>query len=206
MTTYTSISNAAVAVGGIPSSSVVTALRDNPSAIAESANGAPVVVAGWHPVDKVSIGDGKDGLIYDFAVNGSLAAVETPDFEDGYEYRIMAKGISSSSSAIPRLELYRATSASWKDADLSASILATEIFYCDIEILLPRLASEFFFFRSRGVISQAGGGASGSTITGGFLNVAPSQKIGKARLIFTAGNVDAGKVWLFRRREYSSSP
>jgi hypothetical protein len=51
MATWTSISNAAVAVGGIPSSTTVTALRDNPSAIAEAANGAPVVFAGWNPYD-----------------------------------------------------------------------------------------------------------------------------------------------------------
>ena len=57
MTTWTTISNAAVAVGAIPSSSIVTALRDNPSAVAESSSGAPVMVSGWHPVDKISTGD-----------------------------------------------------------------------------------------------------------------------------------------------------
>ena len=90
MTTWTTISNAAVAVGAIPSSSIVTALRDNPSAVAESSSGAPVMVSGWHPVDKVSTGDGKTGLIYDHAVTGTVASVVTPDFVDGYEYRIIA--------------------------------------------------------------------------------------------------------------------
>ena len=75
MTTWTTISNAAVAVGGIPSSTTVTALRDNPAAIAETSTGAPVVQAGWHPYDKVTVGDGKTGLIYDFAVNGLQANV-----------------------------------------------------------------------------------------------------------------------------------
>ena len=85
MTTWTTISNAAVAVGGIPSSTTVTALRDNPSAIAESASGAPVVSLGWHPYDKVTVGDGKTGLIYDSVVTGTVASVVTPDFEDGWE-------------------------------------------------------------------------------------------------------------------------
>ena len=44
MTTYTGLSAGAVGVGGIPSGSTVTALRDNPIAIAEGASGAPRIV------------------------------------------------------------------------------------------------------------------------------------------------------------------
>jgi hypothetical protein len=40
MTTWTDIANSAVAVGGIPSGSTITALRDNPSALAEGSTGA----------------------------------------------------------------------------------------------------------------------------------------------------------------------
>ena len=39
MTTWTTIVNAAVNVGGIPGSSTVTAFRDNPIAIAEESSG-----------------------------------------------------------------------------------------------------------------------------------------------------------------------
>jgi len=45
MTTWTDLSAGAVGVGGIPSGSTVTALRDNPLAIAEGATGAPRVTA-----------------------------------------------------------------------------------------------------------------------------------------------------------------
>ena len=41
MTTWTTIPNTAVAAGGRPRGSVITALRDNPVAIAEGAAGAP---------------------------------------------------------------------------------------------------------------------------------------------------------------------
>ena len=44
MTTWTDLSAGAVGVGGIPSGSTVTALRDNPIAIAEGASGAPRIV------------------------------------------------------------------------------------------------------------------------------------------------------------------
>lgn len=43
MTTWTTIPNTAVAAGGRPRGSVITALRDNPVAIAEGATGAPRV-------------------------------------------------------------------------------------------------------------------------------------------------------------------
>ena len=41
MTDWTTLPNAAVGVGGLPSGTTVTALRDNPVAIAEGAPGAP---------------------------------------------------------------------------------------------------------------------------------------------------------------------
>ena len=44
MTTWTDLSPGAVGVGGIPSGSTVTALRDNPVAIAEGSSGAPRIV------------------------------------------------------------------------------------------------------------------------------------------------------------------
>jgi len=43
MTTWTTIPNSAAGVGGIPSGTTITALRDNPVAIAEGATGAPRV-------------------------------------------------------------------------------------------------------------------------------------------------------------------
>jgi len=45
VTDYTILSNTAVGVGGLPSGATVTALRDNPIAIAEGAVGAPKIQA-----------------------------------------------------------------------------------------------------------------------------------------------------------------
>jgi len=45
MTTWTDLSAGAVGVSGIPSGSTVTALRDNPVAIAEGSSGAPRIAA-----------------------------------------------------------------------------------------------------------------------------------------------------------------
>ena len=115
MTTWTTISNASVAVGAIPSSTLITALRDNPSAAQESAAGAPVSVYGWVPVDKVTVGDGKRGVIYDFSVDGSVTTITTANFVDGYEYRMVVSDLTPSASAQVQFEIFGETTG-WVEA------------------------------------------------------------------------------------------
>ena len=202
---WTTISNASVAVGGIPSSTTVTALRDNPVAVAEAASGAPVVFAGWHPVDKVSVGDGKDGLIYDHAVTGTVASVVTPDFEDGYEYRIIASDLLSDSALTVRLTLegFYQTDAIYNRIRYSHEGTGTSsVFGFDLEIVTPRIARLSHLangwtyrnsdFSNDGVDSAA--------------YEPPAQKLLRARVRFTSGNISGGKIYFFRRREYASSP
>jgi hypothetical protein len=204
MTTWTDISNAAVSVGGIPSSATVTALRDNPMAMAEAATGAPVVFAGWHPYNKVAVGDANSGVIYDSAVNGTVASVETPNFEDGYEYRLLAANLShNAGSASLRLELYFEVASAYSGGYVTALTGgSTTQFYVDAEILFPRVSR-------RGHLTRIVAGV-GSTLdtAQNLLTTASSaaDTVLKARLIFSSGSVDGGQVWLMRRREYISSP
>jgi hypothetical protein len=203
MTTWTSISNAAVAVGGIPSSTTVTALRDNPSAIAEAASGAPVVFAGWHPHDKVSIGDGKTGLIYDHAVTGTVSSFVTPDFVDGYEYRIIAHLIQSDAGAAVRLNLeaFFETDAAYRRLAYTADEFSSTDFGYDVQILMPRIATKTHLVQGDGYAdNNVGLGIDGASYD------ATLQKVLRARVRFTAGNIIAGKIWMFRRREYASLP
>lgn len=202
MTTWTTISNAAVAVGGIPSSTTVTALRDNPLAIAESASGAPVVFAGWHPYDKVTVGDGKAGLIYDAAVNGTVANVVTPDFEDGFEYRIIAADMRHNAVAGDRtlnLELYKATSGVYATVIALGNNASSIYFSFDAEIIMPRVTSRVHLVRYSGAVN----GTASSQSAGAAYN-ATSQKILRARVSFDIDSINIGKVYLFRRREYAS--
>lgn len=205
MTTWTNISNAAVAVGGIPSSTTVTALRDNPMAIAESASGAPVVFAGWHPYDKVTVGDGKAGLIYDAAVNGTVANVVTPDFEDGFEYRIIAHGLSHNDTVTNReltLEFYKQTSASYVTCISFGANSSSAQFGMDATIMMPRITSTWhmasFFAYSGGSLYTTANVVGAYSVT--------AQKVLRARIDFSVGSIDNGKIWLFRRREYASVP
>lgn len=202
MTTWTAITNAAVAVGGIPSSSTVTALRDNPSALAEASSGAPVMVSGWHPVDKVTIGDGKAGVIYNFATNGVVADIVTSDFEDGYEYRLIGIALSHNAGINQslRLELYKQTDAAYDTAVTFTTGSSSAGVWFDAEILMPRLSKTTHLVR---YIADAGGGLMTTTV-GGVID-STVQTILRARLIFSSGSIDAGTVYLFRRREYASS-
>jgi hypothetical protein len=204
MTTWTTISNAAVAVGAIPSSSIVTALRDNPSAVAESSSGAPVMVSGWHPVDKVSTGDGKTGLIYDHAVTGTVASVVTPDFVDGYEYRVIAHLMDSSAAATIRLNIngYFETDAAYRRLAYTGDEYgpSTQFGY-DIEILIPRVPKRTHLISGVGYAdNNIGLGIDGTSYNSTL------QKLLRAQIIFTSGSIVGGKVWMFRRREYASSP
>lgn len=205
MTSWTSISNAAVAVGGIPASSTVTALRDNPSALAEGASGAPVMVSGWHPVDKVTIGDGKTGLIYDHAVTGTVASVVTPDFEDGYEYRVVAVDLAGDSSSTVRLGLegFYETDAIYNRIKYGPDGVASSSYWgFDYEIPMPRL--------SKLVHLVNGFGYRDANFNNDNIDVdayeSPAQKLLRARVRFSLGNITAGKIYFFRRREYASSP
>jgi hypothetical protein len=198
MATWTSISNAAVAVGGIPSSVTVTALRDNPEAIAEAATGAPVIFAGWHPVDKLTIGDGKTGLIYDHGVNGTVADIVTPDFVDGYEYRIVAHDMSHNSGSNRSLRLELFVSSYSTAFTLTAQGGLFDLAWFDAEILMPRMENFIHFVRYIARTTALEADTAGA--------VGSNGKVTKARLIFSAGSIDGGKVWLFRRREYASAP
>jgi hypothetical protein len=204
MSTWTIISNAAVAVGGIPSSSTVTALRDNPAAIAQAANGAPVVFSGWHPVDKVSVGDGNTGLIYDHAVNGTVANVVTPDFEDGYEYRLYCSNLSHNNVTSSRnfiIEAFRATAADYITVYTSATTYGQNTnIQADVEFLMPRLSE------IKGIVRATVGSLSSNDANQHNVYPKNNNKILRARIAWSVGSIDAGTVYLFRRREYISSP
>jgi len=87
MTDYTTLSNTAVGVGGLPSGATVTALRDNPLAIAEGTSGAPKVQG--KAFENVYIG----------AVNGTGTTESAVVLPDGVELiRLDVSGIVASTS------------------------------------------------------------------------------------------------------------
>lgn len=209
MTTWTTIVNAAVNVGGIPASSTVTAFRDNPIAIAEQSSGSPVLFSGWQAYDKVSNGDAARGLLWDFAVSGTRTSVETPNFEDGWEYRIVGINLSASSgNGACRVEIYGETSASFETFLNYGNMPAGDFSSFDAEFLLPRLVKNAHHARSNGgYYTTSSSTWTENTVTTVTKYFATAQKVLKVRALIGPApgtSLDAGKVYLFRRREYAS--
>lgn len=171
-------------------------LRDNPISAFEGSDGATIAATGWHPYDMVNVGDGADGLIYDFAVDGAVAAVETPLFEDGYEYMLRFDGLSGSVDDFT-VSVYKEVDASYH---IAALMLANNLYAWTgfFSLLLPRVSN---YAHSTSYEISTGSAASGGITTASIWD-ATLQPISKAKI--AVSNFDAGKIFLHRRREYIS--
>jgi hypothetical protein len=94
MASYTNIDPNTLLPGEPWTSAKALASFENPQAIAEGAATSPVNAAGWHPYNLLVAGGAQTGIIYDFAVNGAVATVTSPDFVNGYEYRFVFHGMA----------------------------------------------------------------------------------------------------------------
>lgn len=203
MTAYAAIANGDIDQDSPVTQPLMTALRDNPIATAEGSVDAPITAAGWHPYDAINIGDGNDGKIYDFATDGSVANLVSPDFADGYEYRFVIVDISgATSSADFRVEMYRETTAGYDTATaiFSMGVTASVGYTGMITIPHPRLSRKSFLAeRTTFVDDSAGGTASGGAAT--VSHGATAEKILRFRFSWSAGNIDGGVIYMLRRRD-----
>ena len=105
MTTYRSIASTEIDPDSPVTATLMQALDDNPTAISEGATTAPYSGGALHPYTGVLVDDANSGVIYDFAVDGAVATVQTPDFESGYVYTVSVVNFSHSSGTDQRLQL-----------------------------------------------------------------------------------------------------
>lgn len=203
MTTYVAIANSEIDQDSPGTQPLFTALRDNPLSIAEGGTNAPYAQAGWFPYDGATVGDGNDGLIYDQAVDGTVAAVTTPDFTDGYEYRLIFGGLShnNGSDTSVAVNLYKETAAAYAGT-VSVGIpgAAAANFSGFVHIIGPREVSRRHFVD--GYVTPATGASSGVTMQSGYYYNATAQKILRAQVTFLAGSIDGGKIWMHKRRAW----
>jgi hypothetical protein len=89
---------ASLAAGKAYTDEKAQAQAENPVALAEGAPGAVVLQQSWHPYDMVAYGDGGDGVIYDFAVDGAVATVTTPTLVSGYHVAFDFIGLTTGSA------------------------------------------------------------------------------------------------------------
>ena len=172
---------------------------NNPIAIAMGLTGAPVVAVGWHPYDMVDVGDGADGVIYDHAIDGAVASVETPLFADGYEYMIRWDNFFPSYNATLILSGHRGTDAAWSAVAASAASVPAHSGYA--VFVLPMRAAIH-----HQVLAQTFLNDTTDRFGGIYYDIYDTtvQKITKAKIALGAGTTTAGKVFLYRRREYTT--
>lgn len=208
MTAWRDMPNSEFAQDAALKTETGVAFRDNPIAIAEGSTDAPYVQAAWHPYDGVIIGDGNNGLIYDFSVDGSVASVTTPDFEDGYEYKLYVDRVAQTniSNGAVSMDLYKETDAAYQglleDLTDDWDSGGGNGFSAEITIHHPRLS------KHKHIVSWVRGKTGSTSETSGADGAGASevydgteQKILRARLNLP-GTKNAGKVFMFRRMTF----
>lgn len=158
--------------------------------------------AGWFNHD----GSTTISPIYDFAVNGAVATIVSPDFADGYEYQFLFAGLNNSSGTTSdlQLELYRATTAAYA----TASIILTDqaaVTKGELTILHPRMVMNAH--RIEGKLVDAANANSNSVVSwpetiDGYIGHTTAQKLLRARFSMNGGNINAGKLYMLRRADY----
>jgi hypothetical protein len=167
---------------------------NNVIAAFEGAFSAPHSAAAWHPYNGATVGDGIDGLIYDHAVDGSVGTVETPFFEDGYEYRLLCDDVQASSNGAWVVDLYLETSASWSQSSSDGNITASVSLGGVINIYEPRRSTTTH--STDGGLSSTG---STDTLSAQGAAIATAQKIRNAR-IDPSGLMSGGRIYMHRRK------
>jgi hypothetical protein len=204
MTTWTDIANGTIDQDSPVTQPLLTALRDNPIAIAEGSSGAPLVATGWHPYNKTDTDGTEDGKLYDFATDGLVGSLETPAFADGYEYALFFKALGENAGVGNTLEveLYRQTDAAYTTLVVSQPLAGGSTTVTGfLRIVYPRVSKVGHGVQWEGPLQETS--ATDASLDASFYD-ATVQKISKARISWTSGSIDAGQIFLLRRREFIS--
>lgn len=197
--TWTNIPNSDVDQDSPITVALMTSLRDNPKAIADLNADAPYVQNTWHPYNGLAVSDGNDGTIYNNADDGNVSSVTTPNFEDGYEYRIIGANLQQSGATDTiELALYRETDGAWTTFFTNSVTLSSVRVGFDFVVKMPRLTKRNHFVE--GVYSADG---SFNKLDGGVYD-ATRQAILRARMRPASNNWSAGKIAMFRRKVFDS--
>jgi hypothetical protein len=156
----------------------------------------------WHPYNKVTEGDANDGKFWDFDVDGSFTTKVTPDFVDGYEYRVRGLGLASNSSISVdfRLELFRETDAAYsaayavETAFFNASNLIFELTLPYVRYSMRAQWFSYWDINTTSTFMQA------NPTQNGIHTYTTAQKITRVRFSIASYAVAAGQLFLDRRR------
>lgn len=190
MATWRTISAGEVDTGSPVTDVLASAWANNPGAIAAGASGAPVAESGWHPYNMVTYGDGNDGAFYDFAIHGAVTTFDTPNFENGFEYRIIMEGMNSTLSRTPTLAFGIQADGTYSTAYTAGALFGGE-YFLDVTIILPRKRMTAHLLQGVALRSPTV-----ENIAGGAAHT--DSKIQRVR-IDSLGPSTGGKMYLLKR-------
>lgn len=136
--------------------------------------------------------------LFDYAVDGAVSSVETPLFEDGYDYMIVATDLDTTNGSTPlNIQGYLETNASWSVACALVNTLDGTEHYARAILCYP-------YRVTRGHATHiASVRVSTNTTTGKSDTVAmglgTAQRLTKARVIPGAGTLNGGSIRMWRR-------
>lgn len=197
MATYRSIAATEVDADSPVTQTLMEALADNPTAIAEAATDSPVVQSSWHPYNLTTAGGSEDGVYYDVSSDGNTGSVETPTLEDGFEYFVLIDRVSTTATADITFAVDGSSSGYGSEITVLSSLLSTEILELKADLVAPRISKQLYQISIQGI--KTGGTAYFDNFGGAFVS---SEKIDKIRFSVSTGNFDSGKFYLFRRKDY----
>lgn len=184
---------------------LMDALAENPVALSEGATDSPYVQSAWHPHNGAEWGDGETGRFYHFPTQGALASIETPNFVDGYEYRVIYNALLSTvAPSTLRVEVFGQTSAAYVGGarNVSFQLQSTSDYtFGHVSIFRPRWTVNTVQFL--GISSYASGAPPAFAPMPG-IELTVAQRVLRARMSFSSGNINGGSMFLFRRRVIGS--
>lgn len=143
----------------------------------------------WHWYNSENYGDSGDGALFDFDVDGSgISSVDTPNFEDGYEYAIILDEIGTPGSTIFRFIVDYETANS---ATVSLNPISSVNQSGRYEFISPRFPRKDHSFRTLY-------GLEANNIT----PLANKDRIVKVTITTSSGSFDTGRILLARRRDF----
>jgi hypothetical protein len=178
--------------------------RDNPLAVAEASSAAPVNQGNWHPYNKVTNGDANTGRFYDFATDGALASDVTPDFVDGYEYLVIGRDVSHNNGVAAnfQIEAFRETNAAYNPIQSITGAAAT--IRLNFRLYLPTVRQSINLHPFEFTHSIETTALANSVIAWNFTSsgnqFSTAQKVLRARFSWSGGSIDAGQMFLYRRK------
>jgi len=173
---------------------------ENPVAYAEQASGAPINRAAWHPYNAVTVNDGNSGAFY---TGASSTEIECPDFENGFEYRILGRAINFAPNISTTIQVDYLIGGVWERMYDTVSAMAGPLDF-DLWIRSPRRSARRFLLDYSIAADPTGSSWSptNGTQENGVASIANDNQnlVTRVRVLAAFRTFDTGTAFLFRRR------